>query len=261
MTTDANVNAIYTTIQTLEDSAYNVLNVGSLSVNNVPSIISTKDFYTSEPRKLSEAGVEFFVERYSSLDAFACQEDGSDLGYLRVLRFKNGLFGSQVYPNKRAEDVVYPDSDVSIQNPQVYQDLIVTNLGSGLVEKAQIIKTNKTLQIYAFDSQPEVLSIQGVLKSTLGSYWDMSMVILWDNLLRASQLIQQNLIVEFGYQGNIYWGLPLNFQWQKNAQAQMLLTYSMQFLVIKRTIVVRNMTQALVANSLITQLAAIPSIT
>lgn len=253
---DANVNAIYTTLGAIQNTDYLLLNISDTNVNTIGSAVGPGHFFT-DPPELSPTAVADFVKRYTSLDAFSCLEDGSDIGYLRVLRFNNGLFGSQVFPNENI--MTYPDSDVPVLNPQIYQDFIVTNLSSALVEKAQIIKTNSTLQVYSFDAQPEVLAIQGVLKSTLGDYWDMQLVMLWDNLLRLKQLTIQNLIVEFGYQGNIYWGYPLNFSWQKNANSQMVLSYSMQFLVIKRTILTRSNLQIALANSIKAQLQNLPA--
>jgi hypothetical protein len=249
--TDAYQNAITTALLPYNiGSSVSGLEVSNNSVNVINSI--TVPFNTPVNQQLDSDGIINFNNRYTTLDAFSSNEDGSDLGYIRVLRFTNGLFGSQVYPNVAGNK--------NVSNLNIYQDFIVTNLSSGFVEKAQIIKTNKTLQVYSFDSQPEVLNIQGVLKATLQCYWDMAMVILWDNILRLSQLTLHNLIVEFGYQGNIYWGYPLNFQWQKSSNLQMLASYSMQFLVVKRTIIARNSDQVSLANSINNQIQNISNI-
>lgn len=213
------------------------------SVDSINSVINSGDREGEVPVMMNVSDVEIFKDRYTTLDAFLAREDGSDLAYLRILRFKKGMFGSQVFPTTG-----------------VYQDFIVTNLSSGSTEKAQILKTNKTLQVYSFDSQPEMLNIQGVLKSTTQCNWDMAMVILWDNLLRLSQLTEHDLIVEFGYQGNTYWGYPLSFQWQKSSNMQMLASYAMQFLIVKRAIIAKSAIQITLAENLNTQIQKIPSI-
>jgi hypothetical protein len=241
---DAFQNAIETAMDTIK---YNngVLVLDAVSINQLGS--TAEVIMSALPSAISgNDDLENFDDRYHSLDVMRALDDGSDLAYMRVLKFANGMFGAQVYPNFSG------NSDFT--NLSIYQDFIVTNLSSSFVEKAQIIKTNNTLQVYSFDSQPEVLSIQGVLKSTLTCNWDMAMVILWDNLLRLTQLTQRNLIVEFGYQGNIYWGYPLSFQWQKSSNLQELVSYNLQFLVIKRTIIPQDNNQLGVIDSINTQM-------
>ena len=189
--------------------------------------ISIPDVTTPIPSGYMKEAVAEFANRYVSLDTIQGNEDGSDLAYMRVLQFNNGKFGKQVYPITNSKETKY-------------KEFIITGISQAFVEKAQILKTNSTLQVYAFDSQPEVLSIQGVLKSTTTDKWDIAMILIWDELIRLTKLVQQRLIVEFGYESKVYWGYPLNFQYQKSSSAMFLASFSMQFLIVKRTMMLRE---------------------
>ena len=235
---DANLNALITATTMLGDGG--TLNLDTISLNSTPSVV-TISIPPSPNQGINDNAN--FLARYIALDSSSAQEDGSDLAYMRILQFNNGTFGKQVFPI------------TSANIPYKYQDFIVTDLQGGMTEKAQIIKTNNTLQVYSFDSQVEILNIQGVLKSTIQNNWDMAMIVLWDNMLRLTKLIQMRLICEFGYQNNVYWGLPLNFQWRKSSSSQYFATYSMQFVVVKRTLLAKNVNQLTLANDLARQIA------
>jgi hypothetical protein len=237
---EPNQDAINTAVGLISARGLQTIALNSLDINSISSSINVNQTMPSPTEaKLSSTD---FAYRYMSLDSTQSSEDGSDIAYLRVLKFVNGMFGKQVFPI---------NSNGSLSN---YQDFIVTNTSSGMIEKAQLIKTNKTLQIYAFDSQVEVLNIQGVLKSTIENNWDMAMVLLWDDLLRLTKLIQLGLIVEFGYQSNVYWGYPLNFQYQKSSNMQYLVSYSMQFVILKRSALLKNSIQSKMMNDLARQI-------
>ena len=240
---DPNVKAITTAVN-LTATSY-VLDISNTKLNDIASI-TVPVGSPSDNRLLIDSSD--FASRYISLDAISDKQDGSDIGYMRVLRFNNGKFGSQVFP--------ITSSGIKYK----YKDFIITTVGSNLIEKAQILKTNNTLQIYAFDSQVEVLTIQGVLKSTIQDNWDMGMVVLWEELFRLTKLIQMNLIVEMGYQSSVYWGFPLNFNWQKSSNIQALVSYSMQFIVVKKTSLAKNSNQLTLANDISRQIQNIPNI-
>jgi hypothetical protein len=105
-----------------------------------------------------------------------------------------------------------------------------------------------------------VLAIQGVLRSTDADPWDMAMVFLWDDLLRLTKLLKMNLIAEFGYQSSIYWGYPISFNWQKSSNMQYLVSYSMQFAIIKRALLAKTSNQQSLLTDLNNQIQNIPSI-
>ena len=203
------------------------LDLAEVGLNNTQNIYITPEAFNPAP--LNESSVIEFSDRYVTLDALSVSEDGADLAYLRVLEFINNKFGKHIFPLNKVNDAAIK-----------YKELIVTSCQTSMVEKAQIIKTNNTLQVYAFDSQVEVLNIQGVLKSTATDRWDIAMVLIWDELLRLTKLIQRKLICEFGYESNVYWGYPLNFAYQKSSNTQYLVNFSMQFLVIKRSVFLRE---------------------
>jgi hypothetical protein len=194
------------------------LDVVGKATTDVPPVVLLPN--ASPMQRLT--GVADFRNRYISLDALQSSDDGADIAYLRVLKFDNGKFGDQVFP-------------ISSSRQSKYQSFIVSSVSKGDIEKAQILKTNNTLQVYAFDAQPEILNIQGILKSTVDNKWDTAMVLLWDGLLRLTKLVQNKFIVEFGYKSNVYWGYPLNFQTQESSNAQYLVSYSMSFLIVKRS--------------------------
>ena len=242
-----NESAILTAVSTVSPlaTAAGVVTLTDNNISNLPDVIvPTNTSYSPDASSN-------FAARYLTLDTFDAEDDGTDLGYMRVLRFNNGKFGSQVFPINNIN---------GINSQPRYQNFIVTSLGSGMIEKAQILKTSGTTQIYGFDSQVEVLTLQGVLRSTKSDNWDMAMVFLWDELLRLTKLVQQNLIVEFGYQSNIYWGYPLNFNWQKSSNMQYIVSYSMQFVVIKRSLLAKSILQQTLFNDLNTQMQNIASI-
>jgi hypothetical protein len=203
-----------------------VINLEGTSLAEITSISVPTSSVPDIPGFRKDLNSEF-TNRYVSLDAIKAKEDGSDLAYMRVLKFNNGKFGKQVFP-------------LDNNNVAKYKEFIVTSLAFSFVEKTQILKTNNTLQVYAFDSQPEVIGIQGLLKSNMNDKWDMAMLLIWDELIRLTKLVQQNLIVEFGYESNVYWGYPLNFTYQKSSSAMYLASFSMQFLIIKRSIIMRQ---------------------
>jgi len=229
----ADTSAISIAVDTIN---YNSLS--SSSTSDTSTSVGTID--STVPSKASPTTQDFanFKSRYISLDTFDASEDGEALAYIRALKFKNGMFGAQVFP--------------SITDSK-YKNFIIGGVGSNLVEKAQILKTNNTLQIYAFDSQVEVLNINGFLKSTIQDPWDTAMIMLWDELLRLTKLIQLGLIVEFGYQDKVYWGYPISFPWQKSSNSQYVASFSMQFVVVKRSNLLKNQNQVDMASYITTQ--------
>jgi hypothetical protein len=217
------------------DKAYNLTGGGysgfALSLDDAPladlsNVLIPVD--KDNPYPLNKDSVAEFNNRYVSLDGLNASEDGSDLAYMRILEFNNGKFGQQVFP-------------LALNKQELkYKEFIITSIQNAYVEKAQILKTNNTLQIYAFDSQPEVLNIQGILKSTQQDRWDIAILLVWDDIFRLTKLVQRSLIAEFGYESNVYWGFPLNFAYQKSSQAQYLASFSMQFLIVRRSVIAKQ---------------------
>lgn len=221
---EPNENAIFDAVKV--SGMGNVLVLGETGLNSIPEVMVPKTVPTATLQSIIDR--DEFADRYISLDAMIAKEDGSDIGYIRVLQFNNGKFGKQVFPIDTSGLV------------GKYKNFIITGIQPSMAEKAQILKTNNTLQINAFDSQIEVLNIQGALKSTIQDHWDMAMVILWDSLLRLTKLVQMKLIVEFGYESNVYWGYPLSFTYQKSSNTQYIASFSMQFIVVKRSLLAKN---------------------
>lgn len=214
-----------TAIDTAVDSASD--NEGKIVLQNIDDIDSVINYTPTEGDDIVDTNLDF-EKRYFSLDALNASDEGSDLAYVRILQFNNGKFGSQVFPLKTNGD------------KYKYKEFIVTSIDNNYMEKVQLLKTNNTLQIYSFDSQIEVLNIQGVLKSTMTDHWDMAMVMLWDEVLRATKLIQRKFIVEFGYESYVYWGIPISFRTQKSSTSQFVVSYAMQFVVVKRSIIYKQ---------------------
>jgi hypothetical protein len=239
------ITAMTVALTTIATTVSGELQLSNTSIGTLPDVIVPGDVGSSP------SATEDFMARYLALDTFAANEDGSDLSHMRILKFNNGKFGSQVFPINNL-------NGLNLQ-PR-YQNFIVTSISSGLMEKSQILKTSGTTQIYGFDAQIEVLAIQGVLRSTDADPWDMAMVFLWDDLLRLTKLLKMNLIAEFGYQSSIYWGYPISFNWQKSSNMQYLVSYSMQFAIIKRALLAKTSNQQSLLTDLNNQIQNIPSI-
>lgn len=236
---EPNEKVIDSTFVTVMNYNSNNNSTAVLSGSSLSDITQILDY--TPPESDHKKSAEEFAARYVSLDALTASEDGSDIAYLRVLQYNNGKFGKQVFPNTDG----------------IYKEFIVTAIDNGYAEKVQLLKTNNTLQIYSFGSQIEILTISGVLKSTMSDKWDTAMILLWDDLIRAQKLIQRNLIVEMGYESNIYWGMPINFRFQKSSNTMYLASYNMQFVVVKRSISSRNILGNPLLDSVIMQLDSI----
>ena len=154
------------------------------------------------------------------------------VAYFRILSIdkntgmiNNGI-NSQIFPAPSGSDNINEKSGVA-----KYRKFILLSKSFGKTERAQIIKTNSSLQIYLTDSQYEIMNIQIALKKNWDDPWDTAMIVLWEQLMRATVLARKGQICEFGIQNHVYWGYPLSLQGQDNSNQQFLAIYNLSFLI------------------------------
>ena len=161
----------------------------------------------------------------------AQSDSDQDIGQFRVVSYSQGKIDSkkQIFPK------------VTTSTPTSYKSMIIASQSQSYAERNQIIKSNKALHAYFFNDAPEVIQLQGFLKTTRTDPWDMAMLLLWDRLLRGTELARHNAILEFSIADMTYWGYPLNFAYQMSAQSQFVASFSMQVLIIDKLIPLNNM--------------------
>ena len=84
-----NESAILTAVSTVSPlaTAAGVVTLTDNNISNLPDVIvPTNTSYSPDASSN-------FAARYLTLDTFDAEDDGTDLGYMRVLRFNNGKFG------------------------------------------------------------------------------------------------------------------------------------------------------------------------
>ena len=171
--------------------------------------------------------------RVLTMDAGDCYgDDDSRLAYFRILSIDqtdgtiNNSVGQQIFPKVKGTNSINETNGVAR-----YKKFILLSRSFAKSERAQIIKTNSSLQVYLMDAQYEVMNIQMALKKNWEDPWDTAMIVLWEQLMRATVLARKGYICEFGIQGHVYWGYPLQLQAQENSNQQFLATYGMSFLI------------------------------
>jgi hypothetical protein len=175
-------------------------------------------------------------QRFLTRDAGSVLADSDDaIAYFRILKrdMTTGVIDtqSQIFPKPKGITSINEDMSVA-----KYKKMIILNKMLGLAERAQIIKTNTMLHVYFFDSQYETIQISGALKRNWDDPWDLAMVLLWDQLMRGTQLVRRGYVCELGMDQELYWGYPLHFNLQTNSQTQYLATFTMTFLIIDRSV-------------------------
>jgi len=185
--------------------------------------------------------------RVYALDMWRAGSDTpSDIGSFRVIAYEFGQINTkkQIFPKlqtRYAFDVGYDQSSV---RGLLYKKMIIASMSFGYAERSQIIKSNKALHAYFFNDSPEVISIQGFLKTSSTDPWDIAMVLLWDRLLRGTELARHNGILEIAIADVVYWGYPLSFTYQISANTQFVASFAMQLLVIDKLLPLQNLDDA-----------------
>lgn len=167
----------------------------------------------------------------------AGSDTATDIGAFRIIPYQYGEINTkkQIFPK---------DGRGTGSSGLYYKKMIVTNMGTNFIERSQIIKSNKALHAYFFNDSPEVLSIQGFLKTSSNDPWDIAMVLLWDRLLRATELARHNAILEFNIADVVYWGYPITCSMQLSSNTQFVASFSMQMLIIDKLLPLTNLDDA-----------------
>ena len=185
--------------------------------------------------------------RVFALDVMRAGSDtASDIASFRVIAYEYGQINTkkQIFPKIPTSYADSLSSNSSSAAGLLYKKMIIASMGFGYSERSQIIKSNKALHAYFFNDNPEVLSIQGFLKTSAMDPWDIAMVLLWDRLFRGTELARHNGILELAVAGVVYWGYPLSFTPQISANTQYVASFAMQFLVIDKLLPLENMDDA-----------------
>lgn len=188
---------------------------------------------------VDEYAEEIFDNRYLGIDSgYTSSDNNNDIAYIRIIPFVQGKIytAKQIFPRPKNKSNDTEDDT----NAPSYKKMIIINKSISHTERSQIMKSNKVLHAFFFDAAPEVLNISGALKTNWDDPWDQAMILLWDNLLRATTLAQHQAIVEIGMAGEVYWGYPLTFQPQKSSSSQYVATFNMQILIVDRAVASNN---------------------
>ena len=188
---------------------------------------------------VAEYAEEIFDNRYLGIDSgYTSSDNNNDIAYIRIVKFVQG----KIYTAKQVFPKVHNKSNDTEDDTNVasYKKMIIMSKSVSHTERNQIMKSNKVLHAFFFDAAPEVLNISGALKTNWDDPWDQAMILLWDNLLRATTLAQHECILEFGMAGEVYWGYPLTFQTSKSSSAQYVSTFNMQILIVDRAVASNN---------------------
>jgi len=149
------------------------------------------------------------------------------IGQFRIISYYQGKINTQKQ--------IFPQSQGSNYS-NTYKRMIINSMAAGYTERTQILKSNKALHAYFFNDAPEIITIQGFLKTNAFDPWDMAMLLVWDRLLRGTELARHNAIMELSIADMVYWVYPLSFQYQTQAASQFIASFSMQLLVIDKLI-------------------------
>lgn len=113
-----------------------------------------------------------------------------------------------------------------------YTDFLLTNISYGFNERMQLHQLfGDHVAAFAFGASPVVLSIQGMLIDDIDNGWFPRFVIAYQDYLRATQLGRNFELLQLIVPNAIFTGVITNVQFQQNADNDVLIPFSMQFLV------------------------------
>lgn len=138
----------------------------------------------------------------------------------------DGIASFRIITNDLNKTQVFPAGDSK------YTSFIVTDYNDSKSERFQIVENSDSFTLNFFKGQrPVILPIRGILKNSQDNPWNLQMVSLWDKLMRGSQLAKNGYIMELFLGEEFYLGYPLTFQRGRASGFDVIVNFSMQFIV------------------------------
>ena len=113
-----------------------------------------------------------------------------------------------------------------------YIDFLLTSVQESYAEKVQIVDLLSDNYIaYFFGSQPPIFRCQGVLLNTLQDDWRAAFTILYNDIIRGTQLARRRKVVTLAYDNMAVSGAIINMNQVLTAEMQMASQLSFDLLV------------------------------
>lgn len=122
-----------------------------------------------------------------------------------------------------------------------YIDFLLTSAQESFEEKLQIVDVvGDNYVAYFFGQRPPLFSYQGVLMNTQQDDWRLAMLLMYQHIIRGTQLARRNTMVTLAYDNLAVTGALVNMTQVLTAEMQMASQFNFQLLV-KRVDVERTM--------------------
>jgi hypothetical protein len=116
--------------------------------------------------------------------------------------------------------------------PTGYIDFLLTQAQEGFEEKLQVIDVvGDNYVAYFFGQRPPIFSYQGVLMNTKQDDWRLAMLLMYQNVIRGTQLARRNTMVTLAYDKLAVTGALVNMTQILTAELQMAAQFNFQILV------------------------------
>jgi hypothetical protein len=113
-----------------------------------------------------------------------------------------------------------------------YIDFLLTSVQESYAEKVQIVDLLSDNYIaYFFGSQPPIFRYQGVLLNTLQDDWRAAFTILYNDIIRGTQLARRSKVVTLAYDNMAVSGAIINMNQVLTAEMQMAAQFNFDLLV------------------------------
>ena len=113
-----------------------------------------------------------------------------------------------------------------------YVDFLLTQAQEGFEEKLQVVDVvGDNYVAYFFGQRPPIFSYQGVLLNTMQDDWRLAMLLMYQNIIRGTQLARRNTMVTLAYDKLAVTGALVNMTQILTAEMQMAAQFNFQILV------------------------------
>ena len=131
-----------------------------------------------------------------------------------------------------AEAITAPSGKDRADLPNGYIDFLLTQAREGFEEKVQIVDVvGDNYVAYFFGQRPPIFSYEGVLMNTMQDDWRLAMLLLYQNVIRGTQLARRNTMVTLAYDNLAVTGALVGMDQSLTAEMQMAAQFSFQILV------------------------------
>ena len=134
---------------------------------------------------------------------------------------------------KRLADTIgVPARKDYIKGAVGYVDFLLTQAQEGFEEKLQVVDVvGDNYVAYFFGQRPPIFSYQGVLLNTMQDDWRLAMLLMYQNIIRGTQLARRNTMVTLAYDKLAVTGALVNMTQILTAEMQMAAQFNFQILV------------------------------